>query len=189
MLLTSNSSLLTHHFSLFSYYFHELLASDGLLLEEDGGSGIHLVLILRDDLYGLGMRLPDNPRHLIVDSLGGLWTARHIRGTAKVAVALLLQLYHTETVAHAVGRYHGAGQLCGFLYIVGGTRRARVTHLLLRRVAAREGSDAFKELILAHQVFLPGIDLHGIAESTAGTWHKVIFWMGAVPVCMAATIA
>ena len=44
-----------------------------------------------------------------------------------------------------------------------------MAHHLLGSAAAREGGDALKQFCLAHQMFLTGIDLHGVTKGTART--------------------
>ena len=75
---------------------------------------------------------------------------------------------HVKVLAHAVARYHCAGQLCGLLYIIRSAGCYRAENDLLGRAAAGEGGDLVFHLFLTHEIVVALFDLHGIAQRAGG---------------------
>ena len=111
------------------------------------------------------MLLPHDLDHHVVDLGGGVGGADQGGVPAHVLVGDGLQGHHIELVAHAVPGDHGPGQLGSLLDVVGRAGGNGVEDDLFGGTAAGKGGDLVQDLLLAHQVPLLLLHLHGVPQS------------------------
>ena len=106
--------------------------------------------------------------YLLVNLGGGLRRTGEGGVAPQVLVLHGLQGHHVKVAAHAVAGDHGPGQFRGLLNIVAGARGDRAEHHFLGGPAPCQGGNFIFQLLLGQQVFLPGVHLHGVTQSSAG---------------------
>ena len=103
----------------------ELLAVDGLFLDEQQGDLVQLVAVLGQDRLAVHVGLVHDPADLDVDLLGGLvgvLLAHAVVASHEGLSGIVAEGERPEVLAHAVLSDHAARGLGGPLQIVGGAR-------------------------------------------------------------------
>ena len=111
------------------------------------------VILLLDDVHGQGVNL----------ALGFAGTVGGIAAT-QVLILLLVKSDHAKLLRHAKTRDHGPGQLGSLLNIIGCPGGDGGENQLLRRAAAGEGRNFVLNVLLAHEVAVLFLHLHGEAQ-------------------------
>ena len=87
---------------------------------------------------------------------------------AQILVGHRFHGYHVKIFAHAVAGNHGPGQFGGLLDIVGSAGGSGFKDQFLRGTSAGQGGNLVFQFLLAHQVMVSFIHLHGIAQGAGG---------------------
>src|SRR2546425_9013306 len=145
----------------------DLLAVEGLALEQRAGEGVQLLDVLLDDLAGAGGALHHDPRDLGGDDERGLLAVvlrtRHLAPEEDVLL-VLAEGPRPELVGHAPFAHHLAGHLRRLLEVVARARRLLVQHDLLGGAAAEQDGDAVGQVLPRVVVLVVQRELLGEAQ-------------------------
>ena len=148
----------------------ELVAVDGFPLQQGLGHGVHLVLVVLDQLARQRVLLVDDAAHLGVHLLHGLFA--HVGGlghrAAQEHFALVFGIDHrAQRVGHAVAGHHVAGDGGRPLEVVAGTGRHLVHEHLFGDAAAKQHADLVQHVFVVVAVAVLRRQAHGHAQRTA----------------------
>ena len=143
---------------------HELVARDGLLLEQVQGDLVEQAAVFGQNFLGLIVAVVQELADLFVRSGGRRLGAVGVGLAVEVLVALRRQRHEADAVAHAVLHDHLACQIRRALDVVRRAGRLNAEHGLLRSAAAEHGAQLHKQLVAGVEVLLLLRHLHGVAQ-------------------------